>query len=238
VTWLRLRRRNWRDYVSAYVDGELQGADLAWFDDQLRSVPDAAHAVELERATSRLISETLPEVAVPRSFALTAEMAAANRPEPVRPAFDSARLFGRLSAGAAVAAAVALAFVTVIDLSGGEGAGDDDAPAAAMSAPESLSATAAGEEARTADGDASGGGTGAAADSSGTVDQGRPGAAAPGDTAQRETGIPEGTTALTLEADEADDRGTGGWRAVQVILGIVLVASVGGYIFNRQSKGR
>lgn len=232
VSWLfRPRRRNWRDYVSAYVDGELQGADLAWFEAQLVEAPDAAQAVELERATSRLVATALPETPAPRSFAITPEMAASAGPvAPARPAVDSARLFGRLTVGASIAAAVALAFVTVIDLSGRESGGDDDA--ATMAAPESLSATAA-EDARA-------GGSAPGADDTGLSDRDD---LAPDDGGATGTqgagGHPDetGATEIRLE-DDGDDRTTGGWRAVQVILGFVLVASFGGYLVNRWTRER
>lgn len=232
MNWLsKLRRRNWRDLVSAYVDGELDGADLAWFEAELAASPEVASAVADERATRDLLVASLPAVAAPRSFAVTPEMAAEHRPVPMPvPPAGQVRVFGKLAGGVSVAALVAFFAVTAVDLSGGSG-GDEGDVAADPASIESLSATAdegaAGGENAEGDGTAPPGGA--------YAPEGTPSSdGLTEDTSRQADDGAGGEDAELNLAEEADERGTGGLRAVQVILAIIAVAGAAAFVFNRR----
>lgn len=219
--------------VSAYVDGELDGKELVWFEAQLAALPEVAAAVGDERATRELLSASLPAVAPPRSFDITAEMLAAHRPAPAAPppTAGQARVFRRLAAGVSVAALVAFFSVTAADLAGSSDGGDSDI-AADPASTESLSATAG-------EGDPAGGnaeGDGAAPASSDYAPEPTSGSDSVTEDTSRQADDGEGAGDAELTfTDEGDERGTGGLRAVQVILAIVAVAAAAAFLFSRRA---
>ncbi len=121
MLWLRSHRW-YRDQLSAYVDGELAGKDALRVDAHVESCDAcAAELVEL-RAASALLAE-LADVAVPRSFAVTAEDVAPRRKAPATGFVRSANSGLRI-AGAGLA--VALAVVLVLDAGGLAGGGETE----------------------------------------------------------------------------------------------------------------
>ncbi len=121
MLWLRSHRW-YRDQLSAYVDGELAGKDALRVDAHVESCDAcAAELVEL-RAASALLAE-LADVAVPRSFAVTAEDVAPRRKAPATGFVRSANSGLRI-AGAGLA--VALAVVLVLDAGGLVGGGETE----------------------------------------------------------------------------------------------------------------
>src|SRR5919199_1642583 len=71
-----------RDELSAYLDGELAPAARQAVDEHLAACAECRAELESLRQTRDLL-RALPPVAPPRSFAITAEMAAAARPVPL-----------------------------------------------------------------------------------------------------------------------------------------------------------
>ncbi|HET7738274.1 MAG TPA: hypothetical protein VFK32_06840 [Tepidiformaceae bacterium] len=233
----RLRKHSWLEDVSAYVDGELSPAHLARFEATLASTPEARDAVRAEREARALLRSALPELPAPRSFALTAEIAAANRPVRVPPVAGQARVFSRAAGAVSVMAAAAFLVVLVVDTSGSSG-GDDDALQSAGGA-ESQTSLAAGTD--LADDAKAGNSLAPFAEAEATP---------AGDLAYSATEASDGsdedsnrnstdaageTSALT--ALEPDDRTTGGLGAVKVIFAIVAVAGGLAFIFTRRLGG-
>jgi hypothetical protein len=70
--------------LSAYVDGECSNREAARIESRLQAEPELRQALEELRATAGLL-RSLPEVKLPRSFALTPEMVGSRqeRPYPV-----------------------------------------------------------------------------------------------------------------------------------------------------------
>ncbi len=73
------RHRRLRDLLSAYVDGEVAESDRRRVEAHLESCDACRTELEELRATVSLLRR-MPELAVPRSFALTPEHAVAQRP--------------------------------------------------------------------------------------------------------------------------------------------------------------
>ena len=101
-----------RDQLSAYVDGEVEGAAAQRLEKHLAGCDGCRLALEQLRATVAALHD-LPEVQAPRSFTLSPERAAARRP--LTGATAPLALGMRL---AAAGVAVALAAVFVVDLGG------------------------------------------------------------------------------------------------------------------------
>lgn len=221
-----LGRRNWQDLVSAYVDGELHGRDLAWFEEKLAKLPAVAAAVAAEQTTREILVRSLPEVAAPRSFTIAAGMATEIRPAPPTLAAAQARRFGKLAAGVAVLAAAAFVSVTAADLAGD---GGDDLAADDTLEFEALSATGAASP--------------ETADTQHVPDEGP--SPTPGDSfydrGAGSSGPPESDEQTRraskdlVQELQPEDRGTGGVRAVQVILAIVTVAGSVAFVITRQA---
>jgi hypothetical protein len=111
--------RRFRDQLSAYIDGELEGAAAERLEKHLAGCEGCRLELVQLRATVAALHD-LPEVQAPRSFALSAERAAGRRPQ--------TRAAAPLALGVRLAAAgvaVALAAVFVVDLGGL--AGDNEA---------------------------------------------------------------------------------------------------------------
>lgn len=73
------RHRRLRDLLSAYVDGEVTESERRRVEGHLEGCDDCRAELEELRATVSVLRR-MPELAVPRSFALTPEQAAAQRP--------------------------------------------------------------------------------------------------------------------------------------------------------------
>ncbi|HSP55873.1 MAG TPA: zf-HC2 domain-containing protein, partial [Dehalococcoidia bacterium] len=123
MLWLRSHRW-YRDQLSAYLDGELADKDALRVNTHLESCDACAAALADFRAASALLSD-LPDLNVPRSFALTAADVAPREPARVTGLAHSANSGLRI-AGAGLAAA--LAVVLVLDLGGIVGGGESEAP--------------------------------------------------------------------------------------------------------------
>lgn len=212
--------------MSAYVDSELNGRELAWFEEKLATLPDVAAAVAAEQATREILVRSLPEVAAPRSFAVTAAMATERRPAPPTMAAIQAGRFGKLAAGVAVLAAAAFVSVTAAGLAGGGGddlAADDTLELEALSATGAASPETAGSQYAPDEGPAP---TPASAfDGQGSASSGSPDS---DDQTQR-------ASKDLVREPQPEDRGTGGVRAVQVILAIVTVAGSVAFVITRQA---
>ena len=119
--------RNQHLNADAYADGELGGPDLARFERHLAACKTCQATVADSRAIRAAITK-LPQVAVPRSFAITPEMAAAARPARLRAATPVYLTFARAGAALSVAAFATVAAVTSLDSSSNDTAslGDDD----------------------------------------------------------------------------------------------------------------
>ena len=101
-----------RNQLSAYVDGEVEGAAAQRLEKHLAGCDGCRLALEQLRATVAALHD-LPEVQAPRSFTVSAERAAGRRPQ--------TRAAAPLALGVRLAAAgvaVALAAVFVVDLGG------------------------------------------------------------------------------------------------------------------------
>ncbi len=119
--------RRFRDDLSAYIDGELPRPRAADLEAHLAVCEACGRVLEDLRATVLTLAG-LPEVAPPRSFALTPEQAA--RPAGRRPVAGlPAVTAGLRLAGAGLA--VALAVVLIVDLAGSGGSGGNGAQTAA-----------------------------------------------------------------------------------------------------------
>ena len=104
--------RRFRESLSAYIDGELQGAAAERLEEHLAACEGCRLELGQLRATVAALHD-LPEVQAPRSFTLSAERAAGRRPQ--------TRAAAPLALGVRLAAAgvaVALAAVFVVDLGG------------------------------------------------------------------------------------------------------------------------
>ncbi len=113
LTWFN-RHRRYRDDLSAGIDGELPPRRAADLEAHLSACPGCRRELAELRATALMLRE-LPQVAPPRSFALTPEQA--GRPAGRRTATGlPAMIAGLRLAGAGLA--VALAVVLVADLGG------------------------------------------------------------------------------------------------------------------------
>jgi hypothetical protein len=193
--WLD-RHRRLRDQLSAYIDGALDTAAAERLEAHLDDCESCRRELEQLRSTVSALRE-LPEAQVPRSFALSAERAAARRPSaPSVPLVFGVRI-------AAAGVAVALAAVLVVDIGNlGGGAAPAVAPAgtvaerqADQSALSSEDTATAGEEAKAAGG--------AAPEASGTA------AEATGETPEAESGgaAPQPSGTPTFSAPEAATQG-------------------------------
>ena len=101
-----------RDQLSAYVDGEVEGAAAQRLEKHLAGCDGCRLELEQLRATVAALHD-LPEAQAPRSFTVSAERAAGRRPQ--------TRAAAPLALGVRLAAAgvaVALAAVFVVDLGG------------------------------------------------------------------------------------------------------------------------
>ncbi|HEY3107333.1 MAG TPA: zf-HC2 domain-containing protein, partial [Chloroflexota bacterium] len=130
-----------RDELSAYLDGELEPAGRQAVDDHLAGCAECRAELDGLRQTRDLLRAVRP-VAPPRSFAITAEMAAAARPVPLTLPPRQSGTFRALrnATGAAAAMFVALMMVNLIGYS---------TPVLAPPA-ETLARTSAAEPARSA----------------------------------------------------------------------------------------
>src|SRR5438132_5903117 len=107
-----------RDELSAYLGGQLDQPTRQAVDDHLARCAECRSELEgLER--TRDLLRALPPVEVPRSFAITAEMAAAARPVPLvlPPRRDGLFRALRNATGAAAAVFVAVMLVNLIGYS-------------------------------------------------------------------------------------------------------------------------
>lgn len=109
--------------VDAFVDGELRGDRLAAFNRHLSSCATCTEAVSNATAVKALMS-ALPERPAPRSFALTAEMAASPARERV-PAVVGTPLYLGMARLAAAVAVVAFVGVFTLSLIGGDSKSSD-----------------------------------------------------------------------------------------------------------------
>jgi len=119
------RQHSYDSSVDAFIDGELTAPERAKFEQHLAGCDRCQVAVVDSRSAKRLMAK-LPAVAVPRSFTLTPEMAAANRPERTRSRATGTPLYlglARMGAGLSVAA---FASVFVVTSLGSESADDGD----------------------------------------------------------------------------------------------------------------
>lgn len=131
MLWRNTHRR-FQERLSAYLDGELAPDEAAALQVHLDSCDSCAAEFAGLRMASAALAE-LPEVEVPRSFALTPELAGQTAPQ--ANAARSANTGFRL-AGGALAAALAVVLVLdaggIVGNGGGEtGGGGDESPQAA-----------------------------------------------------------------------------------------------------------
>lgn len=111
ISWARWRHRRWQDQLSAYLDGALSARARRQVEAHLAVCQACQQGLAQLQATVQVL-RALPPMAVPRSFALPAGVAAAGPPNPL-----ATRAY-RASRVAAAGVAVALALVITLDLLG------------------------------------------------------------------------------------------------------------------------
>lgn len=215
------RRNNTPERVSAYIDGELSGEDLARFESELADSPELREAIDDERALKGLLRATLPEVAAPRSFALTPEMVGIPLPAAPRPWFSPGA--AKFAQAAAALAIVGFVTLTVVDLTGDGSGVDRQASQAAPASLESAGAEPMSEDAKD------------------MAPQATPGEAPqpPGDEASRDGDDfrAAGTDAPTTPFAEtpAEDEGISTLRLAQVAALALALVSIGVFFVARRS---
>ena len=121
--------------ADAYADGELDAAHAERFEEHLHSCQRCSARVAAARAIRRAVA-SLPEVAAPRSFAITPEVAAAARPAPSRRSTPVYVNLARAGAALSVAAFGAVLAVNTFESSDTTSTAAQDADtSAALGAP-------------------------------------------------------------------------------------------------------
>jgi hypothetical protein len=141
------RHRRLRDQLSAYLDGALDAPAVQRVEAHLAECERCRAELDQLTATVAALKE-LPEVDLPRSFALTPERAAARRPAQPAPPLA----FGmRLTAAGVAVALTAVLVADLGDIGGGGAPGEPSAPemAAERQADQEDAAPAPGEGAGT-----------------------------------------------------------------------------------------
>lgn len=207
--------------ASAYLDGELAPAERQQFEADLARNPELAAELESLRETKAVL-QAMPEVMPRRSFALTPEMAAANRTEeapiavtkPARPPL--LLYFGQVATAAGVIGLMVVGLSTVFSGSrDGDDSGGGDLTMASSAdtnmhsgtGPAAVPMTSESATRNSTDGDSAGGSTDAGG-GSGSVNGATPAAGAPESITQAEPPVAQEAQDLANQGENYDDDAT------------------------------